>query len=602
MGRTKKKASAPKRSGLLVKLFSEARLDQWKRALYPRLGRVRLLRSFVDRVALWDAEEIPRVLSGEVVWRSKHGPRRHALKPADPRRANSAAWSVQKSGRKPRWGLVGAKDLETYLVGVAIVKRWGESEWPEIRRGPWPEVLAVGAREALSSSGWQLLDEASQAGVTCLVWIGSRDAVELLSSISQTEPCFEGLPESVIIASESHADLEALGATGGRRGITLGPPTSPFLLTHAPRDPIALLGPPSEAEPLAAVDQISARIAAFALPGVPKPSFIFVSEEAARSSQGLRRTTEAMLEGATLCRIQASETGLLHGAPGVSVQSPADLGEWLRGQGDRELASLTHASARFARRVLAGPASRRRLLFHTGLPAAQLATPSITVICVSRRPELLPSVLRTFASFDYPNKRLVCVVNQDLVDEREVERIVRTFPDVVLLRTTSSMSLGESLNRARSLTATELWAKLDDDDYYGPNYLRDSVEALLLSEADVVGKGTYFLFSFESRGLYFRSETPAYARSDRFVHGGTIVARTESTRDITFHPVVRGTDSLFLQECKLKGLSIYSADPFNFAYIRYDTGGHHTFDVPTNQVLAKAQLIACPVDVAIVDC
>ena len=40
----------------------------------------------------------------------------------------------------------------------------------------------------------------------------------------------------------------------------------------------------------------------------------------------------------------------------------------------------------------------------------------------------------------------------------------------------------------------EFWFKVDDDDYYGPHFVEDVIDAYAYSGADIVGKPTYLVY------------------------------------------------------------------------------------------------------------
>ena len=259
-----------------------------------------------------------------------------------------------------------------------------------------------------------------------------------------------------------------------------------------------------------------------------------------------------------------------------------------------------HLLRRWQRVNASSLAVSRRFATYCGLPPIGPPLPKVSVLCVSNRPERWRHCLAAFDRQSYPHKELVYVANLDRLPV-EMMRQLELRTDVVVLRTSSGHSLGESLNRARAAASGELWTKMDDDDHYGARYLADLVDVLLESGADVVGKGTFYTYVQTTRALYLTREGPEDARSERYLQGGTILADRASVDGIDFPPVRRGTDTLFLQQCKLLGLHIHSADRFNYAYVRYDDVGHHTFDVSTARYLKKSELLGESVDVELVD-
>lgn len=259
-----------------------------------------------------------------------------------------------------------------------------------------------------------------------------------------------------------------------------------------------------------------------------------------------------------------------------------------------------HVARRYQRELHGLDAARARLGAGLGIAPIVEQSPLVSVLCVSHRPEMLRNCIETFRRQTYQRKELILVANADRVD-RDLLSSTLSDANITILRTNGDMSLGQSLNRARLVARGDLWAKMDDDDLYGANYLRDAVLTLREQDAAIVGKGTYYRFIEETQRLYLTSETGENAVSDRFVHGGTIVAHRTRLLAVDFLPVQRGTDTLFLQQSKLLGLKIYSGDRFNFCYVRYARPGHHTFDVGSAAYLKDSTLAAEFLDKSLIE-
>jgi hypothetical protein len=283
------------------------------------------------------------------------------------------------------------------------------------------------------------------------------------------------------------------------------------------------------------------------------------------------------------------------GRPCVSLLSNEAFVGDPSGPAGEQQARAAHQRRRWERGAGSKLAIARRFAAACGLPPLSAALPRVSVLCVSNRAERFRQCLQMFDRQTYPHKELVYMANLDhLADDMLVALADR--PDITLLRSAGELSLGEGLNRARAAASGELWAKMDDDDHYGPQYLVDQVAALEASGAAVVGKGTFYTYVRATRALYLTAEGPENGRTERYVQGGTILCDRQQVDGVDFPPVRRGTDTLFLQQCKLLGLQIHSTDRFNFAYVRYDEPGHHTFDVSTKHYLRKSELIGQPLE------
>lgn len=66
------------------------------------------------------------------------------------------------------------------------------------------------------------------------------------------------------------------------------------------------------------------------------------------------------------------------------------------------------------------------------------------------------------------------------------------------------VTLGACLNYAVSKTRYGIIAKFDDDDYYAPHYLSDSLKSLRRSNADIIGKRAHYMYLQGSKTLILR--------------------------------------------------------------------------------------------------
>jgi hypothetical protein len=168
-----------------------------------------------------------------------------------------------------------------------------------------------------------------------------------------------------------------------------------------------------------------------------------------------------------------------------------------------------------------------------------------------------------------------------LVDELAREHGIS---NVQVLTAPRELSLGECLNQCVEASTGQVLSKMDDDDYYGPEYLRDLLHALEYSRATVVGKQAHYMH-FLSRGATVLRSGHKEHQYSRLVAGPTITAHREVFRANPFAPVNRGEDTGFLESVGQGGGAIYSADRFNFCQMRSGTG--HTWDVSDEELMAS---------------
>ena len=131
---------------------------------------------------------------------------------------------------------------------------------------------------------------------------------------------------------------------------------------------------------------------------------------------------------------------------------------------------------------------------------------------------------------------------------------------------------------------------MDDDDVYGPDYLRDQLHALDYSGAAVVGKQAHHMWLEDLDVTVVRFPEREHRFTD-LVMGPTIVTSRDVARAHPFAAVGRGEDTGFLRDVVSGGQSVYSADRFNFVQMRH-TSVRHTWEASSGELLANSRVLA----------
>lgn len=219
----------------------------------------------------------------------------------------------------------------------------------------------------------------------------------------------------------------------------------------------------------------------------------------------------------------------------------------------------------------------------------------VTAICVSRRREFLTQVRNNLKQQTYPDLRVIYVIHGDHIDIDTVERELAELKRLKVLQLTDRNTfLADGLNLALDFCDTDLCAKIDDDDHYGPNYILNAQMALKYSgvpNVALVGKATHFCY-IESRNAFGIRFPNIHNRQYKRVHGGTLFWRRSLVGDQRFERVRQGTDSLFTQGVRDKGLIAYSADPFDFIHVRYANSANHTWQIDDEDFMRPVKVLA----------
>lgn len=282
------------------------------------------------------------------------------------------------------------------------------------------------------------------------------------------------------------------------------------------------------------------------------------------------------------------------GTPVVSTPAPS-LSRFL-GDGIVQVSEPAEAEAA-VRELVSDPFARARLVHrgqrelwkaHTyshrvdtvldalGIDHEPTRLPSVSAIVSTKRPHQLDHVLEQVASQRDVDLELLVATHDfeapDLVDRARALGLER----VTVVPMGPEAFLGDCLNALVERASGEVCAKMDDDDWYGPDYLADLLRAMRFSDAHVVGKHCRFVH-LAAHDLTVLVQEPNEHRYTDFVAGPTLTARREVLQRIPFLSVNRGEDSTFLSRAVDAGLRIYASDRFNFVQQRSGRPEDHTW-------------------------
>lgn len=220
--------------------------------------------------------------------------------------------------------------------------------------------------------------------------------------------------------------------------------------------------------------------------------------------------------------------------------------------------------------------------------------PKVACLLVSMRPWLLESCIRRFQRDLYPEKELIIVIHGEPGSARELAALEQRDPRIRIHQLGRARSLGECLNYAAAQTNAPFWAKIDDDDFYGPSYLSDMMLYQQLADFDLLAKPSAFVYqegSDELRWHTMRGDRgwmryPAGGSEPTVgIAGGSLLGRRSLLRSVPFSESRRGgSDSDFVLRARAAGHDLLVTDPFNFAFFRSARAGFHTWDTDAGQL------------------
>jgi cellulose synthase/poly-beta-1,6-N-acetylglucosamine synthase-like glycosyltransferase len=216
----------------------------------------------------------------------------------------------------------------------------------------------------------------------------------------------------------------------------------------------------------------------------------------------------------------------------------------------------------------------------------------VSVITCTNLSNSLNNILDNFNRQDYEKKELIIVINKNSIDENKWKEKIAKYDNIRVFKLDENFSLGKCLNFGISKSKYNIIAKFDDDDYYGPKYLSDSIKYFSTTNAGLIGKGATIVYLVGSKILTIRnpSEENKYTN---FVNGSTLIFKREVFNKVRFRDMTVAEDINFCNDCIKAGIKIYSCNKYHHAYFRHPSMENHTWKIKDKEFID----LCCRIDI-----
>jgi len=270
---------------------------------------------------------------------------------------------------------------------------------------------------------------------------------------------------------------------------------------------------------------------------------------------------------------------------GLVVQAPSDAGsmraEVVARLNQPELVDREGLEQR--RAVLAQHTFGHRarvLLGAVGRAEPEPAVPTVSAVVPTNRAHELDNVFANVGRQTHRAVELVLVLHGLDLDEADLRARARDVgvPELQVIVAPSHLTLGACLNLGVDASSGDLVAKMDDDNYYGHHYLGDLVDALRAQGAGIAGKWGHYVW-LRSTGAVVLRYPDFENRWVRRIQGGSMLFEGDVVRGLRFGDLPRAVDSDILDRAMADGISIWSADRYNYVSVRGEDNAAHTWTV-----------------------
>ena len=212
-----------------------------------------------------------------------------------------------------------------------------------------------------------------------------------------------------------------------------------------------------------------------------------------------------------------------------------------------------------------------------GLPEHDGTTDAVSVLMVVRHHTKALRAIEVFEGQSHPDKELLLILHGSSFDLDVIQQRARASTDVHILNVGDDTTAGGCLNRGVEIASGEYIATLDGDCIYGERYIADMMLAANFADAEILGKGTYYVCTDDSGVVALRIARPEHQITD-FIIGSTLTARRDVLSRFPFEEQSEETKTALVRRASKAGCRIYSADRFNHIVVETGTLGHRDSD------------------------
>ncbi len=207
-----------------------------------------------------------------------------------------------------------------------------------------------------------------------------------------------------------------------------------------------------------------------------------------------------------------------------------------------------------------------------------LAPETISVLAVTRRPELIEHIAHQLSMQTYPHLETVLVTHGR---EEEFNAALATvsspLPNCKLIRAPEDLNLGECLNLALDQATGTFVSKFDDDDIYDQDHFWDLVLAHEYSGATLVGKPAEYIYFGDVDVTVRRALDGVEGYDDKQAGGTLFLLRDDALKVGGWHNDPREIDRRLIGDVYYAGGNCYRIQGLGFVLNRHGQG--HTWDV-----------------------
>lgn len=220
-----------------------------------------------------------------------------------------------------------------------------------------------------------------------------------------------------------------------------------------------------------------------------------------------------------------------------------------------------------------------------------MSAASVSIITPTNKWGNIDNIFDNYARQNYQNKELIIILNKNDLSLETYRIKSLNYRNVSIFQLDENKSLGACRNFGISMARCDYIANFDDDDYYSPNYLTNSLEILNSVQADILGKFTSFVY-FKSSNLLMIYKPGNENKFSYNLFDGSLIMKRSIFNKIRYSNRTFLVEKEFLKRCYEGNVKIYASNKYDYVIIRDSNSDNHTWKIEDDRLFKYCQFYA----------
>lgn len=223
----------------------------------------------------------------------------------------------------------------------------------------------------------------------------------------------------------------------------------------------------------------------------------------------------------------------------------------------------------------------------------------VSIVTPTKRPEFLIRAYRQICEQHHPAWEWIIVLNRRDVSLLGLPQEITANSRVRILSAAPSKNIGFCLELGIAAANGALWIKWDDDDFYGPGYVFDTVLLSVMTSAELIGRPPAYFYFEGDRSLLCRPGaalafvlSPEQFQQSGLVSGASLAGRVHGIRTVTFGFDWRSSvNSDYMQAVTQSGGTICAGPNLGLVAFRASDPNVHTWRASNSVLLYRTEKV-----------